>query len=175
MKACFLDRDGVIIKDVHYLKYIKDIKFNKGIFRGLRKLIKLNYNLFIITNQSAVGRGLIKEKKLIEINSYIEKKLKKKNIKIKKTLYCPCHPKAIIKKYKKNCIMRKPKPGMIKKVLRNYNVKPKNCILFGDRKTDILAGENAKIKKNFLYNGKISFELFVNKLLINKKIYGKKN
>ena len=170
MKACFLDRDGVIIKDVNYLKYIKDIKFNEGIFNGLKILTQLGYKLFIITNQSAVGRGLLTEKKLFKIHDYIQKKLKKKNIEIKKILYCPCHPMAKIKKYQRNCKMRKPKPGMIKKIFKIYNIKPKNSILFGDKKTDILAGKRAKIKKNFLYNDIISFELFINRLLIDKKI-----
>ena len=73
MIACFLDRDGVVIKDKNYLKNLKDIKYTTGIFEGLTKIIDKKYSIFIITNQSGVGRGYFSEKKLKSIHNKIER------------------------------------------------------------------------------------------------------
>jgi D,D-heptose 1,7-bisphosphate phosphatase len=169
MRICFLDRDGVLIKDVNYLSKIKDISFVKGIFQGLKKIINLKYRIYIVTNQSAVGRGIVSEKKLLKIHKFLTLKLKKHKIKISGIKYCPCHPNANIIKYKKKCLMRKPNPGMINEILKDNKTNPGNCFLIGDKKTDILAGKRAGIKKNFLYNNKQNFENFINNL-INKNV-----
>lgn len=165
MRICFLDRDGVLIKDVNYLRKIKDISFIDGIFQGLKKIINLKYKIYIVTNQSAVGRGIISEKKLLRIHKFITQKFKKYKITISGIKYCPCHPNAKILKFRKKCMMRKPNPGMINKILKATKVDPSNCFLIGDKKTDILAGKRAGIKKNFLYKSRQNFENFVNNLI----------
>ena len=171
MKICFLDRDGVIIKDVNYLKKIKDIKFTKGIFEGLKRIQRLNYKIYIVTNQSGVGRGYIAEKKLKKIHKFIQKTFLKERIKLTKILYCPHHPKASIKKYKKKCAYRKPNPGMILKIIKeNKNVLKKKSFLIGDKKTDIRAGKKAGLKKNFLFKKGKNFNKFVEMLILLRKI-----
>ena len=171
MKICFLDRDGVIIKDVHYIKKIKDVKFTRGIFEGLRKIQNLNYKICIVTNQSGIARGYLKEKKLKTIHNYIKKEFLKKNIKFKKISYCPHHPFASVNKYKKNCNYRKPKPGMIIKILqKNKNVSIDECFLIGDKITDIQAGRKAGLKKNFLLQKGMNFNNFIKKLIFLGKI-----
>tara|TARA_B100000989_G_C19517240_1_gene462273 strand:+ start:1675 stop:2187 length:513 start_codon:yes stop_codon:yes gene_type:complete len=170
MIACFLDRDGVVIKDKNYLKNLKDIKYTTGIFEGLTKITDKKYSIFIITNQSGVGRGYFSEKKLKSIHNKIEKKLKSKNVKIKGIKYCPCHPKAKIEKYKRKCSMRKPNPGMINYFIKKYAIDRKKSFLIGDKRSDVLAGKRAKLKNNFIYNDKKNFESFVNNLINRNKI-----
>jgi D,D-heptose 1,7-bisphosphate phosphatase len=170
MKACFLDRDGVIIKDKNYLKFINQIEYTKGIFAGLKKIINKNYFIFIITNQSGVSRGYFSEKKLNSINKNIKKRLNYYNIPVKGIKYCPCHPLGKIIKYKKNCFMRKPNPGMINYFIKKYNINRKQSFLIGDKKSDILAGKRAKLKNNFIFSDKINFEFYINNLIKKKKI-----
>jgi D-glycero-D-manno-heptose 1,7-bisphosphate phosphatase len=171
MKICFLDRDGVIIKDVHYLKKIKDIKFTKGVFEGLKRIQALNYKIYIVTNQSGIARGYLQEKKLKIIHNYIKKKVFLKKIKFEKIVYCPHHPSAFVEKYKKDCNYRKPKPGMIIKILKkNKNILKNSCFLIGDKISDIQAGKKAGLKKNFLIKKNSDFNNFVKKLISSRKI-----
>ena len=136
MKICFLDRDGVIIKDTNYLRKLKDISFKPGIFEGLKKIQNLNYRIYIVTNQSAVARGYLSEKKLKKINNHIVKIFLKKGIKIYKISYCPHHPYAKIKKYKKDCFFRKPKPGMLLELSHERNIDLNLSLFVGDSIVD---------------------------------------
>ena len=70
-ECIFLDRDGTINFDPGYISSVKNLKFYDYTFKALRLLKPLTKSFIIVTNQSGVSRGLIKEKKLIEINSFI--------------------------------------------------------------------------------------------------------
>ena len=171
MKICFLDRDGVIIKDTNYLSKLKDISFKSGIFEGLKKIQNLGYRIYIVTNQSAVARGYLSEKKLKKINNYIAKILLKKGIKIYKISYCPHHPYAKIKKYRKDCFFRKPKPGMVLKIIKkNKRCSKEKSFLIGDQVTDLKAGKKAGLRKNFLLKKGVNFHIFVKNLIFLRKI-----
>jgi len=69
--------------------------------------------------------------------------LAKKNIRIKETYFCPHHPEAKIKKYRKKCHCRKPGPGMLLKAKKEFNLDLNHSFLIGDKTSDILAGKNA--------------------------------
>lgn len=166
---CFLDRDGVINYDFGYISKFKKIKFTKGIFEGLR-LLQKKFKLCIVTNQSGVARGYFSEKELKLLNKKIIEKLKKHKIRIYHIEYCPYHESSKIKKYKKKSFFRKPNPGMILAILKKYKTKAQNCILIGDKITDIKAGKNAGVKKNFIYNEKNDFKEFVKKKIYLNKI-----
>ena len=77
-KAFFLDRDGVINKDNGYIKKYKDFIFLKGVHDAIKYLNKKDYLVIIITNQAAVGKQFLTEKKLYFINNYMKKELFKK-------------------------------------------------------------------------------------------------
>ena len=103
----FLDRDGTINIDPGYISDVKDFKFYDYAFDALRVLSKLSANFIIITNQSGVARGIIKESNLIEINEFIFKsfvenlKLPFWNIHTVKLTYLPTS--RILNLYKKKC------------------------------------------------------------------------
>ena len=150
-KAIFLDRDGVINKDFGYVFKIEDFVFTKGALSAMKYLIDLNYVLFIITNQSGIGRGYFTENDFLKLDSYIKKILKKHGIIIKETFYCPHHPEAKIEKYKQECSCRKPKTGMLDRAFSKYEIDKSSSFLIGDKLTDIEAGKSAKIK-SLLFN-----------------------
>ena len=100
MKAVFVDRDGVITEDIGYVHKIEDFKLVPNAIEGL-KLLK-DYKLFIITNQSGIGRCYYKIEDFLNYNKRVLKELQKHIIKIEKTYYCPHKPED-------NCECRKPK------------------------------------------------------------------
>lgn len=139
MKAIFLDRDGTIIKNVPYLNDPEKIEFLPYVIEGLKILISNGFNLFIVTNQSGVSRGLIKLKELKEIHKRIKNILKKEGIKIKDIVYCPHLPED-------NCNCRKPKTGLIEILLKKYKIDLKKSYLIGDKDEDILLAKNIRVK-----------------------------
>ena len=151
IKAAFLDRDGVINKDLGYLYRREDFTFVNGAIEGLRYLVELKYELFIITNQSGIARGFYTEKDFLELDKFMKSELFKKGITIKQTFFCPHHPMAKIEKYRVVCDCRKPKPGLLHQVFSKYNIDKSKSFLIGDKETDIEAGRSAKIK-SLLFN-----------------------
>jgi D-glycero-D-manno-heptose 1,7-bisphosphate phosphatase len=152
--AAFLDRDGVINEELGYVHNYKDFIYRKGVVQGLKHLIKKNYYIFIVTNQA----GIAKKKFLLEdfllLHAKIDKHLKKNKVYTDDIIYCPYHHKSQIKKYKKNSILRKPKPGMIKEILKKFDIDLNQSFVIGDQKKDKLMAKKMNInfeyaKKNF--------------------------
>lgn len=143
--ALFLDRDGVINYDFGHVSDIKNVSFYTNIFKLMNKFIN-DYHIFIVTNQSAIGRGYISEKKFRKIMDYFKKVFLKKKLFINDIAYCPHHPKYAKNKYKINCNCRKPKIGMIKELNSNFLINLKKSIFIGDRITDYNCARKSKIK-----------------------------
>lgn len=158
-KAVFLDRDGVINVEKNYVHKIEDFEFMDGIFDLLRYFQEKGYLLIIITNQAGIGRGYYTEEQFHILNTWMLKKFEEENIHITKVYYCPHHPKYGIGDYKKDSFDRKPNPGMILRAKSEFNIDLENCILIGDKESDIQAGLNAGIKMNILINSERWFKI----------------
>ena len=151
-KIAFLDRDGIINEDNGYVHKLDELVWVKGVINGLRNLIELNYKLYIVTNQSGIARGYYTEKQFHDFMKGMFEKLLLKNIYFLGYDYCPHHPEGLIKKFAKHCTCRKPGSNMIEKALKKERIEAKNCILIGDKLTDIEAGIRANIGHLFLLN-----------------------
>ena len=146
IKCAFLDRDGVINQDKGYISKISDFKIYPGVGKAISLLNKKNYLVIIITNQSGIGRGLIKIKELENLHNHLKKKIKKDGAKIDDIFYCPFHPEFGKGKYKKKSNDRKPGDGMIKKAVKKWKINTKNSFMIGDKISDKQAAKKAKIK-----------------------------
>ena len=152
-KCVFFDRDGVINKLDGYVTSQKKFKILPGVENAIQYLNKKNILVIIITNQSAVGRGMITENNLNKLHLNFCLKIKKKNSSyINDIYYCPYIKNAKIKKYNKNSIYRKPKPGMLLKAIKDWGLLKKNCVMIGDQNTDQLAAKKSGIKFLFKNN-----------------------
>ena len=145
-KCAFLDRDGVINQDKGYISKISDFKIYPGVGKAISLLNKRNYLVIIITNQSGIGRGLIKIKVLENLHNYLKKKIKKDRAKIDDIFYCPFHPEFGKGKYKKKSNDRKPGDGMIRKAIKKWKIDTKTSFMIGDKISDKLAAKKAKIR-----------------------------
>jgi D-glycero-D-manno-heptose 1,7-bisphosphate phosphatase len=145
-KCAFFDRDGVINQDKGYISKTSDFKIYPGVGKAITLLNKKNYLVIIITNQSGIGRGLIKIKELENLHNHLKKKIKNDGAKIDDIFYCPFHPEFGKGKYKKKSNDRKPGDGMIRKAIKKWKIDPKTSFMIGDKISDKLAAKKAKIK-----------------------------
>ena len=154
-KALFLDRDGVINKEVNYLFKIEDFIFNRGIFSLCKKFQDKGYKIIVVTNQAGIARGFYKEDDFLKLTKWMINEFFNRGIIIQKVYHCPHHPK-----YTGICSCRKPNPGMIKKSELEFNLDLSKSVMIGDKTSDIEAGKNAGIGLNILISpNKIPKEL----------------
>ena len=144
--ALFLDRDGVINKDTGYVYKFKDFQFNNNIFKIIKKYRRNNFNVFILTNQSGIGRGYYDVKDFNHLHSKLKKIFCDKNAFIDDVMFCPHHPQEAKKKFKINCNCRKPKNGMIENLIKNWLINRSKSIFYGDKISDNLAANKSGIK-----------------------------
>lgn len=142
-KALFLDRDGTINIEKNYVYKIEDFEFQPGIFELIKEYQNDGFLTFVITNQSGIARGFYTEEDFHVLNDWMIKAFGAEGIQISKVYYCPHHPEIT-----GGCNCRKPKPGMISRAIKEFNLDSVNSVSIGDKKRDILAGQNAEIGKN---------------------------
>lgn len=155
-KALFLDRDGIINKEIDYLYRIEDFIFIDGIFELCQYYQNNDYKIFVITNQAGISRGFYTEDDYKKLTNWMINEFSKKGITIMKVFHCPHHPEIT-----GECSCRKPNPGMLKQAENEYNIDLSSSILIGDKISDIEAGKNAGVGLNILIiPNKIPKELF---------------
>lgn len=150
MKAIFLDRDGVINKDPgfgDYIKSWKEFKFLQGAIDAIKLLNKNGYEIFVISNQAGVARGLFSKEALNEITVNMLKEIETQGGKIRWVSYC-------IHASDAGCDCRKPSVGQIKKATKGLDIDFKNSYFVGDSRLDVGAGKNAGCKTILLLTGK---------------------
>jgi D,D-heptose 1,7-bisphosphate phosphatase len=152
-KAVFLDRDGNINKDVGYPNSYAQIKIYPYSYEAVRKINKAGFLAIVITNQSGVGRGFIKEGELKEIHRKMKKSFLENNARLDGMYYCPHYIDSSIPKYKKDCECRKPHPGLAYKAAKNLNIDLSKSYMIGDKVEDILFGKNIKSKTILVLTG----------------------
>ena len=180
--AVFLDRDGVVNKEVGYITNIEQVEIYDFARESIDIFHEASWKVIIVTNQSAIAKGMLSEIKLKKIHKYFMDSLNVDDI-----FYCPHYPpedEEIIP-YNIYCNCRKPAPGMITEATKKHKIDLKKSYLVGERESDILAGKNAgvstvlvktgygkdwadnKIKPDYIFENLKEFALFFK---YNKKL-----
>ncbi|MBT4123189.1 MAG: D-glycero-beta-D-manno-heptose 1,7-bisphosphate 7-phosphatase [Candidatus Ruthia sp.] len=142
-KVIFLDRDGVINKEVGYLHKIEDFEFIDGVFDACLDFQSSGYQIIIITNQSGIERGYYNDKDFHAVSDWMLSQFKAHDIDILDIFYCPHSPES-------NCNCRKPKPGMFNQANDKYGIDMQNSWMIGDKEADIQAANSAGISNTVL-------------------------
>ena len=143
IKTIFLDRDGVINKEVRYLFRLSDFEFIDGVFDACLYFQKLSYKIIIISNQSGIARGYYNENDYQKLTEWMLGQFNDNGINILDIFYCPHSPESL-------CECRKPKPGMLIEAEYKYNISMKDSWMIGDKETDIKAANLAGIINTIL-------------------------
>ena len=143
IKTIFLDRDGVINKEVGYLHRIEDFIFIDGVFEACLSFKQLEYQIIIISNQSGIARGYFTLFEYEKLTKWMLNQFSKKNISILDVFFCPHGPKS-------KCGCRKPRPGMIIDAMDKYNIDLEKSWMIGDKETDIEAANLSGISNTVL-------------------------
>lgn len=150
-KAIFFDRDATLIHDKHYMHNPKDIEYFDDTFSTLKSFQDAGYLLFIITNQSGIGRGMFTEEDMHRVHDKMLADFNKQGIKISAIKFCPHAPDD-------GCDCRKPHPKMILELIKEYDIEKSGSCMIGDKDIDAQAGINAGI--NGVVLGKSENHLF---------------
>ncbi len=150
--AAFLDRDGVINKDIGYLYKIDEFEWILGAREAIKYLNSKNYYVFIITNQSGIAKGYYSEKDVIALHEYINNELKTINAHIDDFFFSPYHPDNS-KEYLNLSHLRKPETGMLDLAVNKWPIDKSNSFLIGDEATDMECAKRFSIRGYLFKSG----------------------
>jgi D-glycero-D-manno-heptose 1,7-bisphosphate phosphatase len=146
-KALFLDRDGTLIIDKHYLKDANDVELIPGVDHFLNQAKSAGYLLFMFTNQSGISRGYHTIEDTKRCNQKMLELLNLPKDYFTEICIAPELPTDLQ-------VYRKPSPRFILEMIDKYNLDPKLCWMVGDHFSDLKAGINAGINTAWVQTGK---------------------
>ncbi len=140
-KAIFLDRDGVINKELgDYVCKFEDFHIHEHNFEALKTLHSRGYLIIVATNQGGIAKGWYTLKELSKMHTHLISVYKAQGIEIADIYFCPHHPL-----FTGDCDCRKPKPGMLLRGIEKFNLDPSKCYFIGDKITDVEAADAAGV------------------------------
>ena len=144
LPAVFLDRDGVLIENrADYVRDWSQVVFLPNAISALSNFRNTNYKIVLVTNQSAVGRGLMSYEAAQEINHRLARVVEEKGGRLDAIYMCPHAPE-------EQCDCRKPKSGLFLQAARDLSLDLASSWMIGDAWTDLLAGQNANLRGSIL-------------------------
>jgi D-glycero-D-manno-heptose 1,7-bisphosphate phosphatase len=144
VSAIFLDRDGVVIENREdYVRSWDDVVIYSQAVEALARIARQPYKVVLVTNQSAVGRGIISLATAEAINERLVAEIRRCGGRIDGVFMCPHAPQD-------ECDCRKPQPGLLLKAAQTLQIDLRTSVMIGDAWSDMLAGFNAGIPRNIL-------------------------
>jgi D-glycero-D-manno-heptose 1,7-bisphosphate phosphatase len=143
-RAVFLDRDGTLMEDVDYCGDPKKVRVFGSVPEALRKLKQHGYSLFIVTNQSGIGRGYFTEKEYRVVEGEVLRQIG--DGLIDATYLCPHRPED-------GCTCRKGSPEMVLQAAGEHGVDLSRSYFIGDKRSDMDCGRNAGVKTILVQTG----------------------
>lgn len=152
--AVFLDRDGTLIHERGWVLSPDDIELIDGAAEAVARLNQAGYVVVLVTNQSAVGRGMIDEAQLAENHAHLEAELERAGARLDAIEYCPDHPTEGVGEYKRESRRRKPEPGMLLDAAEALDLDLERSWTIGDAERDLVAGQRAGVRGILVATGK---------------------
>lgn len=153
-KAVFLDRDGVLIEEVHYLADPAKLKLIEGAAQAIVSLRQAGFKVIVASNQSGVARGLLSLTRLGLIHRRLRADLKDGGARLDGLYFCPHHPEAAVARFRRTCLCRKPGTGMIRQAARRFKLNLERSFFIGDTTVDLKAASDAGCQALLVRTGK---------------------
>ena len=135
--AVFLDRDGTLNEDVGYLERIERLHLFPWSIDAIRILRRAGYSVVVLTNQTGVGRGMLREAFVGETLAFIQARLSAVGQRLDGHYFCPHDPHAPLEAYRRACDCRKPRPGMVHRAVRELDLDLGRSVVVGDKWSDV--------------------------------------
>jgi D-glycero-D-manno-heptose 1,7-bisphosphate phosphatase len=148
MKAVFLDRDGVINENrADHVKRWSEFRFLPGACEAIARLSRAGVQVFVITNQAIVNRGMVMRADVDALNERMVEEIQRRGGRIAAVVYCPHRPDEA-------CQCRKPRPGLLLNLAQRYGVDLRQTVVIGDALTDVDAGQAAGCQTILVLTGR---------------------
>jgi mannose-1-phosphate guanylyltransferase/phosphomannomutase len=156
-RAVFLDRDGVISRNVHDINTLDKFVMIDGAAEAVRKLNDAGFMIIVATNQPVIAKGLCTFETMEKIHEKMRRLLREGGAHVDAIYMCPHHPDkgfpGEVPELKIMCDCRKPKPGMLLRAMKEHDIDPKGSWMVGDSKIDVVAGQAAGVRTILLTSG----------------------
>jgi D-glycero-D-manno-heptose 1,7-bisphosphate phosphatase len=156
--AIFLDRDGTLVEERGYIDRLDLLSVFPWTADALRLLRRAGFRLVVVTNQSAVGRGIIDEDFLRQVHAEVDARLAPAGAVPDGYYFCPHLPEAREERYRQACRCRKPEPGLIEQACADLGLDAARSVMVGDRWIDVACGRAAGTRTVLVRTGQGAHE-----------------
>jgi D,D-heptose 1,7-bisphosphate phosphatase len=153
MKAVFLDKDGTLVDDLPFNVEPGRISLCSGAGAALRLLSRLDYRLFVVTNQAGIAFGRFREQAMDTVHDRLQDLLFREQLALDGFYYCPHHPEGSVAAYARDCHCRKPMPGLLLQAAHDHGIDLRSSWMIGDILHDVEAGNRAGCRTVLLDKG----------------------
>ena len=152
-RAVFMDRDGTISEEVGYVNHPSRYRVFPYSAEAVRLLNEAGWLAILVTNQAGVARGYFTEDVITAVHGVLTGELEKQGARLDAIYYCAHHPTVGDEPYRFDCDCRKPKPGLIERAAREFEIDLAQSWMIGDRYSDIELARNAQVRSAFVLSG----------------------
>ncbi len=153
LTGVFLDRDGVIVRQIDHLNRVEDLELLPGAGEAIARLNAAGVPVVVITNQAGVAKGYLTLADLEDIHARLHRELAAVGARVDALYYCPHHRGATVIEFRKDCPCRKPGTGMLERGRDELGIDLARSYLVGDATGDILAGLRAGCRTILVQTG----------------------
>ena len=142
-RAVFLDRDGTIIEERNYVRRVEEVAIFPGAAAALARLQQAGFMLFMVSNQSGVGRGYFTLAEVEKVNQHLLAELGREGVRFEKIYFAPEAPDAPSR-------ARKPSPQFLLDARDEFGLDLAQSYMIGDKLIDLQCGWNAGVRTSLL-------------------------